>query len=400
MIEAGYLEDESVVAVMQIGFQSTDVTIFENTQFEINRNLSNGGRSYIEGLIRELGITFERAASILSKRERTEVEQRALDRVAAQVSQNLVERVERGFPESLGPLADKPLTKIVLCGGGARLPGIQAALKEKFEIEVEIAEPFRNFDTENIHGTFTENDSGSSYTAAVGLALRSMGDRYPGFNLLFPSDRPEAKLASHLGAHAVLPIVGLSALLLGMGVIHIGQETKLTALGKKLTEIRAETDLYRDKIAVVEELTKKRADISARIDIIGDLDKNRFARVSLMSLINRCVPPLTWITSVKESNSGDNAVHISGLTQSNIKVAEFMTRMLQEDAVRGLDLQVSQQTEIGELELTQFTLQATIPSIALHEYVKPKPENKIAKGAQAIKEKRETEDKLKEEAKH
>jgi type IV pilus assembly protein PilM len=397
LIEAGYLEDESVVAVLQIGFQSTDVTIFEDAQFEVNRNLSSGGKSYIEGLIRELGITFEKAATILGKKVRTEEEQAALNRVSSQVCKALIERVERGFPESFGPLADKPLTKIVLCGGGATLPGIKEALQKKFEIEVVTAEPFRNFDAESIQGLLTENDSGNAYTSAIGLALRSMGDRYPGFNLLFPSDRPEAKKAAHLGAQSVLPIVGLSALLLVIGVIHIGQETRLTARTARLNEIRSETDLYRDKIAVVEDLTKKRADISARIDVIRELDKNRFARVELMSLVNRNVPSLTWITSIKESKAGDHAVIISGITQSNIKVADFMTNLLQEDAVRGVDLLVSQQSEISDVDVTQFTLQATIPSIALQERAKAKPENQIEKGAKAIREKREAVDKLKEE---
>ena len=400
LIEAGYIEDESVVAVLQIGFQSTDVTVFENMQFESNRNLANGGKNYIEGLIRELGITFEKAAAILGKSSRTEEEQAALDRVTKQVCQSLAERIERGFPESFGPLADKPVSKIVLCGGGATLPGVQSSLQEKFDIEVEIAEPFRNFDAESVQGILTENDSGNAYASAVGLALRAMGDQYPGFNLLFPTDRPEAKQAAHLGASTVLPILGLSALLLVMGVIHIGQETRLTARAAKLKEIRAETDLYRDKIAVVEELTKKRADISARIDVIRDLDKNRFARVELMSLVNRNVPSLTWITSVKESKAGDNTVLISGITQSNIKVADFMTRLLQEDAVRGVDLLVSQQSEVGGVDVSQFTLQATIPAIVLQEHAKPKPENQIAKGAQAIKEKRAAVDKLKSESKH
>ncbi|MBU0691168.1 type IV pilus assembly protein PilM [bacterium] len=400
LIEAGYLEDESVVAAMQIGFQSTDVTIFENMQFEVNRNLSNGGKSYIEGLIRELGITFEKAAGLLAKKQRTEEEQAALARVTRQVCQSLVERVERGFPESFGPLADKPVTKIVLCGGGATLPGIRESLSEKFDVEVEIAEPFRNFDAESIRGILAENDSGNAYTSAIGLALRAMGDRYPGFNLLFPADRPEAKRAAHLGAQTVLPIVGLSALLLIIGVIHIGQETRLTARSVRLKEIRAETDLYRDKIAMVEDLTRKRADISARIDVIRELDKNRFARVALMSLVNRNVPSLTWITSVKESKAGGNTVLISGVTQSNIKVADFMTQLLQESAVRGVDLLVSQQSEIGGVDVTQFTLQATIPMMILQEYAKEKPENQIEKGAQAIREKRAAVDQLQEQSKH
>jgi len=65
-----------------------------------------------------------------------------------------------------------------------------------------------------------------------------------------------------------------------------------------------------------------------------------------------------------------------------------------------VDLLVSQQSEIADVDVTQFTLQATIPAIMLHEHSKVKPENLIKKGAEAIHEKRAAVDELKEETKH
>jgi len=400
LIESGDLDEEGTVAVLQIGFQSTDVSIFDRTQFEGNRNMPVGGKSYVEGLIRELGITFEKAAAILANPERTEEEQAALDKVSGQMSTTLLDRIERGLPEFFGTMADKPVTKIVLCGGGSELPGIQSALRERFDMDVEPAQPFRNLDCSKVGDRFTENDSGCDFASAIGLALRSIGDQYPGFNLLFPADRPEARKTSHLSAQTVLPIVGLSAMLLGMAIVHISQETRLGGLQARLGKIRSETDLYRDKIAVVEDLTRKRADISARIDIIRDLDRNRFERVELMSLVNKNVPPLTWITSVKESKNVPNAVLVSGVTQSNIKVADFMTRLLSEDAVRGVDLLVSQQGEIAEVPVTQFTLQASVPGMTMKVHGAEPQEDQLAKGAKAIRDKRAAVDRLKNQAGH
>jgi Tfp pilus assembly protein PilN len=96
--------------------------------------------------------------------------------------------------------------------------------------------------------------------------------------------------------------MGVSAVLLGMIIIHLSQQSQLNTLESRLEAIRTETDLYRDKIAVVEDLTVKRADVSSRIDVIRELDKNRFARVEVLEMLARRIPSLTWLTEVKESS--------------------------------------------------------------------------------------------------
>ncbi len=72
-----------------------------------------------------------------------------------------------------------------------------------------------------------------------------------------------------------------------MTIIHLSQQNRLSGLEARLEAIRTETALYRDKIAVVEDLTVKRADVSARIDVIRELDKNRFARVEVLEMLAR-----------------------------------------------------------------------------------------------------------------
>jgi len=396
--EAGYLDEQAPVAALHIGFQSTEASLFAGMQFTSNRSLTVGGKSYVEALIRDQGITFERAAGLLGKTSLTEDEQQAVDRVATAVSEQLAEQVEHAFPECFGSGAENPVLRIVLCGGGAYLPMLETALRARLGVEVEVANPFRNFQVgKTVEPASVE--SAPDFTAAVGLALRAMGDSHPGFNLLFAADRPEHKKTTYAGLGTVLPVVGFSVILFTLLMSHLAQESKLAALNDRVKDIRRETDIYRDKIALVEQLTQKRADVAARIDVISGLDRNRFARIRAMQLVNSALPELTWISGVQETATPRGAgVNITGLTSSNLKVSQLMTNLLQSSLVRGVDLLVSEQTEIAGTNVTRFTLQVAVPSLGIAAPVEPKPENLLKRGAQAIRESREVQSQLQKEA--
>jgi len=63
---------------------------------------AHGSKTYIEQLIRELGVTFERAASILAKTHRTEEEKLALEKIAQFVADKMADQLERSMPSISG----------------------------------------------------------------------------------------------------------------------------------------------------------------------------------------------------------------------------------------------------------------------------------------------------------
>lgn len=393
LTENGYFDEGTAVAALQIGFQSTDINIFERGQFESMRNFPVGGKTYVETLIRHMGIPFERAVAILASQNHSPDEQAALDHVALQVAERIAEQVERGMPQHFGTMADHPVDKIILCGGGADLPALKFAIERKFGCAVEIANPFRNLES---GGSAPQSgERANRYTAAVGLALRALNGEHPGFNLLPADDKPGARAAKYAGAGTVLTVVGFASIVLGVGIAFIAQENKLSALNTELDKVRKEADLYRDKIALVEDLTAKRADVSARIDVISELDKNRFARIRLLQTLNDRLPDLTWITGVEEvGTSRGRGINISGITSSNLKVSQFMTNLLSDPNVRGVDLLVSEVGRISDVSVTTFTLQVGYPTLGIANIAPPQKENLLAKGAKALKEKAKTEDEL------
>jgi type IV pilus assembly protein PilM len=395
LTESGYFDEGTSVAALQIGFQATDITIFERGQFESTKNYSVGGKAYVEALIRHMGVPFERATAILAATTHTPDEQAALDIVALQVAEKIADQVERGMPAHFGSMADHPVDKILLCGGGADLPALQFAIQRKFNCQVEVANPFRNLEV-NAQGVSAQSSEHSTkYATAIGLALRALGEPHTGFNLLYRSDQPGARTASYAGAGTVLTVIGFASVFLGMGIAYIAQENTLGSLTTELDKVKKEADLYRDKIALVEDLTTKRADVSTRIDVISELDRNRFARIRLMQSLNDALPELTWVTGVDEvSTTRGRGVNISGVTSSNLKVSQFMTNLLGDKNVRGVDLLVSEVGRISDLSVTTFTLQVGYPSLGMANLVPEKKVDLLAQGAKAIKEKRAAEDEL------
>ena len=152
--------------------------------------------------------------------------------------------------------------------------------------------------------------------------------------------------------------------------------------------MRQETDNYRDKINLVEDLTRKRADVTARIDVIADLDRNRFSRVKLLQLLNNAMPELTWLTEMQEVQTPRGpGVNVSGVTSSNLKVSQLMTNLLQAPPVRGVDLLVSEQTEISGTAVTRFTLQVAMPDIGLSAPPPAaKPQDRLKQGQKAVRD--------------
>jgi len=391
LVENGDLDEKSTIAVLQIGFQASTVTLFQAGRFEGTRDINIAGKTYIEELIRHRGISFERAVAILSRERLSSSDESALEETARQMGEKLADAVARSFPSNFGPAAESSVTRVLLCGGGAHLPGVVAALTERLATEVEVADPLR-FAVPATDGQENDlRDVAPDLTMAVGLALRGLGDLHPGFNLLPPEERKGGKKGYLAGATVVLPILGFAFLLLLMVIATVVQENKLGILKGSLKEVRREAAIYADKIAVVEELTAKRSDIATRINLIEQLDHDRFLRIHLLDEINRALPSLTWLTSVREEGGeGITSVVLEGVTSSNLRVAELMSNLVASPYFTDVNLMVTEKGDIAHAGVTKFTLQAAIKSDSTAKASLPKKEDAIATGANAVKQMRAT----------
>jgi len=372
-----YIPEQGTIAILHVGFNSTNATILTDGVFEANRELAIGGKLYLEQLVRRLGIPVKEGLQLLTKGAPQGPVAEVVDDVIRTTTEKLVESLERAFSTYWSKETQTPVTRVILSGGGALFPGIRECLMERMTLQVEVADPLRSL---SLDGSLPPNVDGRlspTFTLAVGLALEGLGkaDGRVKFNLLPAGDKAPGiiRLLDH--KHIFAGVIAAGAIVLIAIVTTLQQGVAIHSLKKQAGALDREAEMYREKIALVEEYTQKRNDIMARVQIIEDLDRDRFLRVRFVDEINRLLPSLTWLDAIKELPNSPGTVIIEGITTNNLKVSEFMSSLMSSDLFETVDLTVSQQEEIGKTDITTFSIQAKIKGAFISSKPVAAPQN-------------------------
>jgi type IV pilus assembly protein PilM len=132
-----------VVALVNVGHEVTNVNVLDEGIPALSRDLAVGTRRVREDLQRELGFTAGEAEDALrGEPVRAPALAAALPQVVERMARDIATGVERAtaFLESVSRTAG-PLHALHLCGGGARIPGLAAALAAELRLQVDIAKP-------------------------------------------------------------------------------------------------------------------------------------------------------------------------------------------------------------------------------------------------------------------
>jgi len=166
-----------IVALLNIGAATMNINILNGTRSVFARDASVGGSQYTSLLQRELGLSYEQAESVKRGMPLPEgTEPRPIQPIIETVSEALALEVKKTVDFYRATAQDEAgIQKILLAGGGSKLPGLAEFLGRKFEIPVEVFDPFRQievdsrkFDPDYMREIVPE------MAVAVGLALRGV----------------------------------------------------------------------------------------------------------------------------------------------------------------------------------------------------------------------------------
>ena len=170
-----------IVALLNIGASTTNINILNGTRSVFTRDASVGGNQYTGLLQKELGLTFEQAEAV--KRGMTLPEgsaPRSIEPILETVSDILALEIQKtmDFYRATAEDGESAVQKILISGGGSKLTGLMEYLAHRFEIPVEVFDPFRqirvdarSFDPDYMREVVPE------MAIAVGLALRGVEAR-------------------------------------------------------------------------------------------------------------------------------------------------------------------------------------------------------------------------------
>ena len=161
---------DGVVALTNVGHEVTNVNILEDGVPILTRDIPFGSRRVREDLQRERGLTAEQAEEVVQAREAIP----DLDRFVEQSSDEVAVGIERAAAFLMTRQSGEGLGRIYLSGGGARVPGMAAALSRRMNVETHMVNPFQRVPVApGAAGDLNLDEAAPMLLLPLGLALRS-----------------------------------------------------------------------------------------------------------------------------------------------------------------------------------------------------------------------------------
>jgi type IV pilus assembly protein PilM len=177
-MEINYPEDskEKTIAIINLGANATNVIVSEKEIPQLFRDLSIGGALIAENIRKDLGTSAEDAEKILKGMPGADISEEQSQSAINTNVENLFEEIEKTFSfYGAGEGEEKKIDKVFLSGGLANLKGLAKSFEDRFKIETEIFNPFRNifYNDKKLDSTFFQELS-PLFGVASGLAIRKM----------------------------------------------------------------------------------------------------------------------------------------------------------------------------------------------------------------------------------
>ncbi len=173
LVRALTKNDDPPTIIVSMGAVSTELVVANRGNILFTRSIASGGFNLTKAIMAEFNLPQKQAEEY--KQTYGIVEDKLSGKVAAVLKPILdiiITEMLKAGEFSRGRTGDLAISRVVICGGGAFLPGLGQFLVERTSLEVSLGDPWSGFAKEGfLLGPLAS--SGSLYAVATGLALRS-----------------------------------------------------------------------------------------------------------------------------------------------------------------------------------------------------------------------------------
>jgi type IV pilus assembly protein PilM len=167
---------ESAIAIVDIGAAFININVMCGGIPTFTRDITSGGSLYTEEIQKTLNLSFEEAERIKlggkSGQVSREVVPQEVEEAMREVSETLLGEIQRSLDFYRATASTSAISKLLLCGGSARVPGLSRLIQERIEIPVEIADPFAQIEVASSLDEERLQELAPSLCVAVGLGMR------------------------------------------------------------------------------------------------------------------------------------------------------------------------------------------------------------------------------------
>ncbi len=160
------------VALLDVGGGNTNVHIVKNGVPYFTRDLPIGTTHFIEEFQKQLGLTYETAQAV-GKGHTEEVDEQLVNDIVRTVGAEIYQGLEPSLSYLKTSGESEGIDRIVLSGGGAKLPGLSEYLASCYSIPSELADPLANIDYDpEVFRDADPAELSPMLSVGIGLALR------------------------------------------------------------------------------------------------------------------------------------------------------------------------------------------------------------------------------------
>ena len=175
-------------------------------------------------------------------------------------------------------------------------------------------------------------------------------------NLLPREDVPTQRTLAlpDLGSFAPLVLVVVAVGVVAILGLYQGQ--KIANLEQTIAEEEAESRRLAPEIAKIKRLDQQRQSLNQRLEVIGNLDRDRYFRVHLLDELNRALPDHLWIKRFEDQ--GGDLYAMEGVTFSNFLVSDLLQNLDRSPYFTGVTLEIAEKGKIEDVNVVKFTIKA------------------------------------------
>lgn len=172
--------------------------------------------------------------------------------------------------------------------------------------------------------------------------------------------RPGKKLNLRVSPAAALAATVAIVSLLGMAVAHVWLNRLENSLDNRRASAREELIRLNQVVLRIDELRAKNQEIARKMNIIAEVDRDRYLWPRLLDEISNALPQYTWLETVSEiSPLPELRLRIEGLTMSNQILSRLMENLERSPLLEKIELVSSVERSEGSFSSMYFILECS-----------------------------------------
>ncbi len=176
--EANVGEMSGCYALINVGAEELGINAIKDGVSIFTRDSSYGGTQITEAIMNKFNVGFDEAERIKLGGSEAEEKRGELEEIFTNVISGWGQEIKRALDFLASTYPDETIEKLYITGGSSRIPGFRKYLEMETELSVEELNPFANLQiNEKVFDPRYLSHMGPQASVAVGLALRSIGDK-------------------------------------------------------------------------------------------------------------------------------------------------------------------------------------------------------------------------------